>query len=106
MFKRLSTVVAVLALASAAKYTGSGLTLLLPLTILLYPFALSFYFAAWLYPVALVLVAWLVWHWVRDGQLPDSFTSRMKRLREHRIFKHPVFRHPVFRYRLRIERRP
>lgn len=106
MRKRLSVLIAVLALAGAAKNSGSGLTLLLPFAILLYPIALGAYVAALLYPIALVLSAWLVGHWVCHGKLPDTFTARVKQLREHRIFKHRVFGHPVFRYRLRLERRP
>lgn len=105
MFKRLSTVVAVLALASAVKYTGSWGALLLPLAVLLYPLAVSVYVAILLSPFVMLFVAWLVWRWVRDGRLPASVTSRAKRLRKHRLFKHPVFNHPVFRYRIRVERR-
>ncbi|HEY3944425.1 MAG TPA: hypothetical protein VGL78_04290 [Solirubrobacteraceae bacterium] len=106
MSKRLSTIIVVLAIASAESHSGSWWTLLLPLALVLYPFSLSFLVAARLSPFILVYVAWLVWRRLRDGKFPDSFTSEVKRLRNHRIFKHPVFGHRVFSYRLRVERRP
>lgn len=104
MFKRLSIVIAVLALVSAAIHTDSWWTLLLPFALLLYPIAVGVYVVAWLSPILVLFILWLLWHWVRYGKLPASVTSRYKRLREHRIFKHRIFRHPVFRYRIRIER--